>query len=162
RAQAVLGPALPVQPLSLEECIQLGLSHQPAITAARASLAAAEVQRQSLINMRLVGVIKRDMHIRRQQSELGVTIADACGSQAEWECIYNVSRTYFSVLYARKQEALLREAGDRLRRYLKETKGQVEAGNPKFTQTDVDKLSLYIALYESRRIQAQQGMDRAL
>src|SRR5438128_784278 len=46
---AVAQPALPsAQSLTMEECIQLGFEHQPALAAARASLAAAQTGQHSI------------------------------------------------------------------------------------------------------------------
>ena len=64
-------------PLTLEECIRIGLEQQPALNAARASLAAAEDQRRALDNMRLAGLLSRELPVRKQQAALGVTIAVA-------------------------------------------------------------------------------------
>ena len=55
--------------------------------------------------------LARDLPIRRKQARLGVTIAEASLSQAEWETVYAVTRTYFGVVYARQQLVDFQEVG---------------------------------------------------
>jgi outer membrane protein TolC len=169
RAQAELGQPVAAQPqpvvvrqLTLEECIQIGLSRQPALAAAHASLAAAEQQRRALYNLKLAGLVSHELPYRRHQSDLGVTIAEAGVAQAEWETIYAVTRTYFSVLYAQKQAALLKGSIEKLQVTMEAAADKLKGGDVKVRQDDIQKLQLYISLYESRRIQAAQGAERAL
>src|SRR5437870_11620164 len=66
-------------PYTLAECIQVALQQQPAMNAARASLAAAETGRRALDNLRvpLGFLLAPDLPTRRCQASLGVTIAAA-------------------------------------------------------------------------------------
>src|SRR5262245_44805652 len=68
-------PAAPAPPLTLEACRQIALHQQPAIAAARASLAAAVARSQALDNLHVPRCLARDLPIRRRQACLGVTIA---------------------------------------------------------------------------------------
>src|SRR5688572_30019288 len=68
-------PAASVQAvarLGLAECLQIALDKQPNLAAARASLAAAEAQRQGLHDLRLPAVLLggRELPIRRKQAAL--------------------------------------------------------------------------------------------
>ena len=65
--------------------------------------------------MRLASLISRELPIRKQQAAQGVTIAAAGLDQAEWETIYAVTRNYFSVIYASKQEAVARGLVNKLK-----------------------------------------------
>ena len=99
-------PAVPPgQPLTLADCVRLGLERQPALAAARASLASAETQRQALDKLCLASLISRELPYRRQQACLGVTIAQAGLQMSEYEAIYAITRNFFTVIYARQQEA---------------------------------------------------------
>src|SRR6266446_750503 len=108
--QAV-GPAAPAAPapaLTLTDCISMALARQPALAAHRASLAAAEAQKQALDHLCLASLVSRELPIRRQQAADGVIIAAAGLQQAEWETIYGVTRNYLSILYAHEQEKVVR------------------------------------------------------
>jgi len=141
----------------------MGLAQQPAIVAHRASLAAAETQRQALDNMRLASLISRELPIRKQQAAQGVTIASAGLDQAEWETIYAVTRNYFSVIYATKQEAVASGLVNKLKAAQEKAGLLAKAGNPDFvvTDVDVDRLAANIDLYQLRQIEAAQGVKRA-
>src|SRR5207302_10651083 len=93
----------PAGPLTLADCVQIALDRQPALVAHRASVAAAESQKQGLDNLRLAGLVSREVPIRRKQAALGVVIATAGANQAEWETIYAVTRNYYTYGYARTQ-----------------------------------------------------------
>src|SRR5207302_1909360 len=83
-------PALP-HTSSLDECIAMAMAHQPALAAARSSLAAAESGKRGLDSLGLFGtVMAPDLHIRKQQACLGISIAAAALQQAEWEARYSV------------------------------------------------------------------------
>jgi outer membrane protein len=150
-------------PLTLEECIQIGLERQPSLAAARASLAAAQDNHQAIDNLRLVGVLKRELPIRRQQACLGVVIARAGLAQAEWETIYAITRTYYTAVYAHKQELVARDLVRKLKLYREKALFLVKKGDPNsvVTQVDVDRLAANIDLYELRHIQATIGLERA-
>src|SRR5262249_27235368 len=106
-------PEVPATPLTLEDCVRIGLERQPAVAAAPASLAAAEAQRRALDNLCLASLVSRELPIRRKQAGLGVTIASAGYQQAEWETTYAVTRNYFTLLYARQQEQVARSVVER-------------------------------------------------
>ena len=67
------------------------MSRQPALAAARASLAAAESGKRGLDSLGLFGnILAPDLHIRKQQACLGISINAAGLQQAEWETRYAV------------------------------------------------------------------------
>jgi outer membrane protein TolC len=156
-------PSAPMT-LTLDECIGVGLERQPSLAAARASLAAAEDNRQALQHLRLARLISRELPVRRQQANLGVVIASAGLEQAEWETTYAVTRTYFSAVYALRQQAVAAGVVNKLKLYREEAQFLLKKGDPDslVTQADVDKLATNTDLYELRHIQATQGAKRAL
>jgi len=165
-AQGAKGQATgtnPATPLTLADCVAMGLAQQPAVAAHRASLASAETQRQALDNLRLASLISRELKIRKQQAAQGVTIAAAGLDQAEWETTYAVTRNYFSVIYASKQEAVARGLVNKLKTAQEKAGLLVKAGNPDFvvTDVDVDRLAANIDLYQLRQIEAAEGLKRA-
>jgi outer membrane protein TolC len=150
--------------LTLEACIQLGLERQPSLAAARASLAAAEDNNRALQNLRFAALISHELPIRRQQASLGVAVAGAGVEQAEWDTTYAITRNYFSVLYARRQEKVAKGLVEKLESSRSKAQELVKKGDPDtvVTQIDVDRLTVNIDLFRLRLIQAQQGVERAL
>ncbi len=161
RAQQIQGQ--PQGPLTLNDCIAIGLARQPAIEAQRASLASTETQRQALDNMKVAALISKELPIRKQQAALGVTIARAELENVEWETVYAVTRTYYTVVYARRQESLARGLIEKLELAKKSAKALLDKGDPdvKLKQTDIDKLQVNIDLLQVRLIEATTGVERA-
>jgi outer membrane protein TolC len=149
-------------PLTLTDCIQLGLENQPALAAARASLAAAEAAQQAVDHLRLLGLVNHEIDVRRQQAALGVSAASAGACQAEWEAIYAITRNLFTAQYARIQEKVASTLVDQLKATGDAAQGQVDAGSKTTTQDDVDKVRAYQALAQLRVQEARSGFERAV
>jgi outer membrane protein TolC len=149
--------------LSLKECVDLGLQMQPALTAAQASVDAAQSGYQAAANLRLLGRVSKVVKIRRNQACWGITIAEAGLLQAEWETRYAVTRNYFSMIHARNQLTVVDSVLDKLKQNRDNAKRIVDAGDPKskVTQIDVDTLDVQIAFFEARRAEATVGTERA-
>lgn len=159
-------PAAAVAPVAvfhLADCLSLALERQPAIAAQRASLAAAETGWRSAENIKIPAFIVHDLPARRKQAALGVQIHTAGLDLAEREAIYNVTRTYYTVLFARAQERVARSAVDSLK--ISQVLAKAKAAREErggVTPEDVDKITIYLRLAETRQIQAAEGVDRAL
>lgn len=152
-------------PLDLEACIQLGMERQPALAAARASLAAAQSGQQAVNSLPIfAGLVSRDVPIRREQSCLGVTIAAAGLTQAEWETRYAVRRMFYSVKYARMQKEVIDRAVQKIDDAHKKAEQLVKAGDPniKVTQIDVDTLAVNKEFFKTKQAEATVGVQKAL
>jgi outer membrane protein TolC len=160
-----LATAVPVVPQTLDllACRQIALEKQPAIAAARASLAAASARAQALDNLRVPTFLARDLPTRRQQAALGVAVAEAGVTLAQMNTVYGVDYGYLTALYARSQEKLTDQAVtslNDLRDLIRET---VKAGKrADVSQVDVDKVTAYISATRARREEAAAGSLRAL
>jgi outer membrane protein TolC len=148
--------------LNLAECLALAGQRQPRIAAQRASLAAAEDGRRALEALSIPALLDREIPVRRRQAALGVTAATAALDQAERETVYAVTRTYFTVLYARQQEGVARTVVERLSAAHEAAELAVKSGSREVTATDVNRAAVYLRLARTRRIQAAQGVKRAL
>src|SRR5439155_13440607 len=136
---------------------------QPALAAARSSLGAAYAGQRGINNLpRFAAFLSKDVPVRRQQAGLGVVIAEAGLEQAEWETRYAVTRNYFSVIYARQQDEILKGLVGKLERALERAKDLVKAGgDTKLTQIDVDILTLNLELVRAKKVEAEVGVTRA-
>src|SRR4051812_43385248 len=87
-------PGAVIQAYTLTDCVRIGMERQPTLTAARVSPASAEPQRNALDKLVLASLVSRELHYRRQQACLGVTIAQAGLQQNEHEAIYAITRNF--------------------------------------------------------------------
>ena len=157
-----IAPAVEIRAYNLAECLQLAAEHQPALAAHRASLAAAETGRRAIEQMQLASLLARDLPIRKKQSALGVTIASAGLAQAEWETRYAVTRTYYSVVYAREQLQVADDVVASLEFYRDRVSDLVKKGETReWTTSTVDKISVYLGLAQTRQAEAARGIGRA-
>jgi len=151
-----------VMKLNLAECLSLALQQQPRVAAQRASLAAAEDNSRSLEALRLVSLLDPEIRVRRRQACLGVTAASAGLDRAEREAAHAVTRTYITVLFAREQERTAAGIIERLTALRDTAQRAVDAGDPNVTVYDVKRTAIYVRLAETQRIQAAQGVQRAV
>src|SRR5438445_4056527 len=154
-------PAASSMTLNLAECLQLALQRQPRVAAQRASLAAAEDGSQALENLMVPTLLVRQLPVRRKQAALGVSAAAAAVDQAEREAIYAVTRTYFTLQYAREQERIARSVVERLTATRDAARRQLDAGARDGSAADVNRATVYVRLAGARRTQAGQGVKRA-
>jgi outer membrane protein TolC len=148
-------------PLTLDAAVQLALQQQPAVRAARASAQATAVQMEAA-NSFLANLTGPQIHIRRQQGQVGVAIADAGVTQAEFETINAVTRNYLSVLYANEQLKIAEEAVANFKVIYEAAKRLVEVvGSKEVTTSDLDRIRTYQLLAETRVVEARLGKLRA-
>lgn len=154
--------AIPV--LDLAQCLHLA-QQQPRLVAARASLAAAEAQLHALENLHAIPVLPggRELPIRRKQAALGVEIARAELARAEQDVAYNVTRTYFTAVYAKKQKKVTATVTRELGLFHGIVRKGVDTGEARaWTKNDVEYIASYLRLAQSRDVEAAVGIDRAL
>ncbi|MBA4065934.1 MAG: hypothetical protein C0501_19890 [Isosphaera sp.] len=92
---------------SLADCLAVAVERQPALRAARASEAATAAGFASLNNIGKVGeLLSPDLSIRREQAKRGLIAASAEYQKTYNELVQDVTRLYYSAVYARQQEAV--------------------------------------------------------
>ncbi len=107
-------------------------------------------------------MIAHDLPLRKQQSQLGLEIAQARVRQAEQEAIYAVTRNYLVLLYARQQQNLLDKAVENLKDLRETVKQIVDDGLRKdVTTRDLERLNVLLLLAEGHREEATSGQERA-
>ena len=159
-----VSPTFSPGPLSLEACLELGMAHQPALDAARASLAATEAGKRGLDRMIIPRLFRPDLAIRREQACQGLTIANAALSQAEVETRYAITRNFFTIQYIRAQRAVVDDVLRNLDSGYKRAEKLYKSGDPdvKITQIDLDALTVQTGIVKTRRSQVENGMLKAL
>ena len=150
--------------MSLDACIELGFQHQPALDAARASLAAAHSGKRGVDRLPIPTFILKDLRVRREQACHGVTIAEAGLSAAEWDTRYSITRNFFTVQYIRSQQKVVDDVLRNLDVGLGRAQKIFDAGIPeaKITQIDLDAIRVQIGFVRGKRAQVENGMLKAL
>lgn len=160
---AATAPAAVTIPVySLADCIQIAFERQPALHAARCSLAAKQAARNGLHQQRLMYLFASDINIRRQQSCKGVTAATAELMQAEYDTAYAVTRTYFTAIYARLQYDVASGVVSKFQLDRADLKRVIDAGEAGYTTAMMDRLDIAVGLAQSKQQEADEGMRRAL
>ena len=153
-APLVVEAAATVPPLDLAACRRLALEKQPAIGAAVGSLGAAQARAHGLDSQRGIPLVTRDLPVRRQQACLGVSIAQAQVELARQETLYNVTRTYFTAVFARQQLRTVDDAIASLK-VLRKDIAELENWN-------VEQIDVFLQVAAGRREGAVQGYRRAV
>jgi outer membrane efflux protein len=159
-----VSPAKSPGPMTLDQCLELGFQHQPALDAARASLNAAAIGARSVDRLIMPRLFMRDFRIRQQQAHLGVHIADAGVAQAEQETRYAITRTYFTMQFIDAQAKVVDEVLSSLTKSRARAKQLFEKPTPdsKITQIDLDQLDIGLATVKSKKAQIDNGREKAL
>lgn len=148
--------------LTIQDCIQVALAHQPAIAADRASLASVLTSYQALMDTGCIAqLLAPDLEYRQQQAQIGIAAAEARLSQTHWDVIYAVTRSYYTVVYAQRQSEVATQVVGNLKFYLQAVRDLVEAGARDLSEDNVDQLVIYLSLAETRLGEAKAGVDRA-
>lgn len=148
----------PSKALGLEECIDLGLTYQPALAAAQSSLDSAAIGRRSLNRLgKFAELLRKDLPIRRQQADIGIVITTAGLEQAYWETRYAVARNFFSVQYARMQNQVAEQALTRLE-LVREALKPEEGSKPGL---EYKKVNINYELVKARKLEASNGIRKA-
>lgn len=176
-ATAQPAPAAPASPatngttnggptLTLVECLQIANERQPTIAAARASLCAKMAACQGLKDLRAPGFLAPDLPIRRKQCCRGLDAAQAELFQVEYDTAYAVMRMYFTAVYAKQQLEVADDVVGNLRlsqKLVSEVINDPNTGpDTKINADTLAKLTIFLRLAESKRSEANVGVDRAL
>src|SRR5262245_1268471 len=145
-APAALQPPAEPPPLTLLDCLRIANQRQPALAAARASLAAHEAGYRGVMGLRAPGFIAPDLPIRRQACR-ALSAARAELYQTEYHTTYAVIRMYYSAVYARQQVDVTNDVVGNLRFWQERISDVVRAGTDrKLNQDHVAKVTIYLKL----------------
>ncbi len=168
------GTAEPTKPtvtsetkLSLAECIAIGLERQPNLKAAQHSLAATELGRQALNNLRKgTALLSPDIPIRKQQADRGVAVACAEVQKVHNETVYDITRMYYTFIYARQQEQTATDVIAPLEVFKKFIEDILKSGvvDPKVKVTQFSLYAIQDVIFEVRkqRVAASSGQKASL
>src|SRR5262249_8486665 len=99
---------------------------------------------------------------RRCQAALGITSARAALDKAEREVAYAVTRTWFTVVFAREQERVARGVVDRLSAVRDTAQRMLKEGARDVSAADVNRTVVYAGGAQPRQVEGEQGVKRGL
>jgi outer membrane protein TolC len=158
----LVAPAPSVVKLNLAQAVHMALERHPKIAAQHASLAAAQDGLAALENLRLLALVDHEIPIRQEQASYGVAAAAADLHRIEREVVYEATRAYFSVVFAREQQRVAGRVVDRLGATHDAAARALKAGARNATSTDVNRSLVYLRLAQTKQIEARLGIKRAL
>ncbi len=153
-------------PLSLAECLDIAMRTQPTIKAAQSSLAASTYGYLSLMRLnRVAEVLSPDLPIRRMQAQKGIAVAAAEVQKAQQETTYDVSRMYYTFVYAIQQEQTANSVIEEMEIYYEAAETMLNLGgmpNKKLDQFTLYALQDVIIRIRKMRDKAILGQKQAL
>jgi outer membrane protein TolC len=149
--------------LTLGECIAIAVERQPALRAVQASQSATAAGQQALNNIGRLGArLSPDLPIRKEQSSRGVVAAAADVQKLHNEVVHDVTRLYYTVVYARQQEQLLEDVVAQVDLFVKVGRDLLNSPAPgEMTKLKLDMMITGQATARSRLIEAQIGRKKA-
>ena len=149
--------------LTLHECLELGQANQPAVKAAKASLASGERGYLALQNFsRAIELLSSDLPVRRLQAQKGILAATAEVLKAEQEVTYDVTRMYFTYVYATQQEMTANDIVEQMETFYRVAEDILKAGviDQKVKINNFTLYALDDAIGEIRRLRDKATLGR--
>ncbi|MFO0803122.1 MAG: TolC family protein [Gemmataceae bacterium] len=149
--------------LTLGECIAIAVERQPSLKAAHASRDASAIGRQALYNIGPVGsLLTRDLPVRKAQADRGIAAADADVQKAYNEVVHDVTRLYYSVVYAKIQEQHAERVMTQLKAFADISKDLLDSPTPgEMTKAKYDTMVIAVAKVRKLYGKAGTGAKRA-
>ena len=151
------------QPMTLGACLEISQANQPTVKAAKASLASGERGYLALQNFsRALELLSPDLPVRRLQAQKGIVAATAEVVRAQQEVIYDVTRMYFTYVYATQQEQTANDIVEQMETFYRVAEEILKAGvvDPKVKINNFTLYALDDAIGEIRRLRDKATLGR--
>lgn len=101
--------------LSLGECVAIAMERQPSLKAVQASMAATQAGYAALLKFGTPAtILSPDLEIRKQQAQRGLSASAAEYQKAKNEIVQDVTRLYYTAVYAKQAETVAADLGSQL------------------------------------------------
>ena len=150
--------------LTLGECIAIALERNPAIHAVQKRQEATEASLRGLNGIGLIGrTLSKDLPVRKEQATRGITAAAADLQKVHNEIVQDVTRLYFTVVYARQQFEYADDVAGQLEVLHGIARTVAESGSPGNLSTlKIKVMGLGLADARNIRRQTQVGEEQAM
>lgn len=148
---------------SLGECIAVAAQRQPSLKAVLASQDAVLSSQQALYHIGPVGsLLSRDLPVRKQQAGRGAIAASADVQKVYNDVVHDVTRLYYSVVYARQQELLANDIVAQIDTFVDISRKLLNSPTPgEMTKTKLDVMLIQQAKVRKLQLKAQTGVKKA-
>ena len=150
-----------VKKITLAEAPELMNANHPRIHAAEASLRGSEAGARGVQNLPLFAKLSPDMKYRKQQSQLGIEVADAGLRQEIRDTSYGVARGYYLVIYSKQQRDLTEQMLDILGKNMKALELKLALKKTPEDELKLQKLKLGHVEAKHKNALAVTGYERA-
>lgn len=149
--------------LSLAECVAIALERQPALRAARESQQASLAGQRGLNNIGRVGqAVSPDLEVRKEQAARGQIAVAADIQKVHNEVVYDVTRLYYTIVYARQQQQIADDIVAQLEVIIKAAKEQLKLPRPgDINQAKIDVMEIGLAKARGLQGRAATGQRQA-
>jgi outer membrane protein TolC len=153
----------PLPKLTVGECLKIAQEKQPKLAAFRASVGSAYASLTAQEHPNVIVMLTPDHKFRKSQAAIGVQAAQAELDQATHDVTQAVVWTYYSVVYARQQLKVARDAVDFVDFYRDQVEKIVKdkGGNREINQITLNRLIARLAEGELLKVRAESGYERA-
>jgi len=166
---AAAAPPAPVQDkktipeFTLGDCIAVAVGRQPALRAVLASQDATIVGQQALNNIGPLGsLLSRDLPVRKQQASQGLVAASADVQKVHNDVVHDVTRLYYSVVYARQQEQFASDVVAQVEAFVDIARKLLNSGTPgEMTKAKLDLMLIQLAKVRKLHLKALSGVKKA-
>jgi hypothetical protein len=155
--------------LTLGECLAIAQERSPSLRALRETYAATAASSQALNNIGTIGaILAPDLPYRKQQAARGLIAAAADIQRKQNELVHDVARLYYTIVYARQQEAIAEDVVAYLELLVGIAKdllksppavGDITQG---MTQGKIDLMELGLSEARNLRSKAHHGAQTAM
>jgi outer membrane protein TolC len=149
------------EPINLGTSLAIGFENAATIKAAQASLASSTAGYLALHNFhRGLDLLRPDLPFRRQQAQRGISVGTADVLKAQQENVYDVSRMYYTYVYATQQELTATEIVEQMESFYDVANDLLKSGaaGPKMNQFTL--YALEDAISEIRRLRERASLGR--
>ena len=144
--------------LTLGQCIQIAFERQPSLKAALAGQQSSGAGQHALNNIGRVGqTLSPDLPIRKEQAARGQIAVAADVQKVKNEIVYDATRLYYTIVYARQQQQITDDVVAQLVLLIEAAERQLESKMPgEITREKIDAMKIGLA-----KARALQGRARA-
>ena len=151
---------------TLGQCLAIALERQPALRAARFSLLSAERGSAALYNLPFLAErLTTELPIRKQQALRGIVLAQSEIDKVRQETIYDVTRLYWTCVYAKQQQIIAGNIIEQLEIYYGVAKEEFDTAIFPLENLTPFSLAIFrdtIDLVGERREEARLGYAQAM
>ncbi|HXD86866.1 MAG TPA: TolC family protein, partial [Urbifossiella sp.] len=152
-----------VPELSLGDCIAIAIERQPSLRAMRSSQEATAAGQHALNNIgRLGSLLSPDLPIRKEQAQRGVIAAAADLQKLHNEVVHDVTRLYYTVVYARQQQQLADDVVAQVETFVDIARKLLNSATPgDMTQAKLDVMMIALTKIKILQAKAHAGVKSA-